>query len=372
MGTVAQGWLVYQLTGSALALGWVGTGGSMATLLFSLYGGVVCDRVNKRVLLLWARGAMGLNSVAIGLLISFGLIQIWHLVVSSIISGLLFCFIMPAEQSIVSDLVDRETLLNAFSLNAIGMGLMGIVSASVSGLLIASVGVQGVYFLMGLFYVLAVFTISHLPDTKRASAVCNSVWKDFVEGVDYIWHSPVVMVVLTLGLARVLFAMPYRTFMPKFAEDVMAYDARGLGLLMSAPGLGGLISSLVLASLGKFRHKGWLFILSGIAAGLFLMLFVSTGHVWVVLPALVLLGIANNVCMVSNSTLVQSYSDTQFRGRVVSVSLMIWGLTPLGSLPAGWAADRIGVPLVVAGEGLLLILLFVVVAIRKPILRKLS
>lgn len=358
MGTVAQGWLVYQLTGSALALGYVGAGGSIATLLFSLYGGVICDRVSKRNLLLFARTAMGINTLIIGILISLGQIRIWHLVVNSILSGILFSFIMPAEQSIVSDLVDRSTLLNAFSLNSVGMGLMGILSSAGAGLIIEYLGVQGAYYLMALFYLWAVFTLSHLPATGQGGIQTTSIWSDFIGGLKYLFHSPTLLALLGLALARVLFAMPYRTFMPKFARDVMGFEASGLGLLMSAPGLGGLASSLALASLGDYRDKGKLLLGAGVIGGIALIVFVSTGNLPLVLIMLTLVGITENTCMVMNSTLIQAHCESQFRGRIVSVYLMTWGLTPLGSLPAGAIADRFGVPVVVGIQGLLLVLSF--------------
>lgn len=358
MGTVAQGWLVYQLTGSALALGYVGAGGSIATLLFSLYGGVICDRVSKRNLLLFARTAMGINTLIIGILISLGQIRIWHLVVNSILSGILFSFIMPAEQSIVSDLVDRSTLLNAFSLNSVGMGLMGILSSAGAGLIIEHLGVQGAYYLMALFYLWAVFTLWHLPATGQGNVQSTSVWFDFVGGLKYLFRSPTLLALLGLALARVLFAMPYRTFMPKFARDVMGFEASGLGLLMSAPGLGGLASSLALASLGDYRDKGKLLMRAGVIGGIALIVFVSTGNLPLVLIMLTLVGITENTSMVMNSTLIQAHCESQFRGRIVSVYLMTWGLTPLGSLPAGAIADHFGVPIVVGMQGLLLALSF--------------
>ena len=152
MGGVAQGWLVYQLTGSALSLGLVSSGWSISTLLFSLYGGVLSDRAEKRDLLLWARAAMALNTLGIALLISMGAIRIWHLAVSSLISGVLFSFLMPAQQAIVAELVDRRTLLNAVALNSVGMGVMGILSALATGFLIELTGVASVYYMMVAFH----------------------------------------------------------------------------------------------------------------------------------------------------------------------------------------------------------------------------
>lgn len=176
MSQLAQGWLVYELTGSALWLGWVSSGWSISFLLFSLYGGVVSDRVDRRDLLFWARMGLGLNTVALALLISTGAIRIWHLLASSLASGLFFCFAMPAEQAIVTELVDRRTLLNAMALNSIGLGLMGILSPSIAGLLIEIIGVAGVYYLMVALHIVSLFAIAKLPRTALQTSSPRSIW----------------------------------------------------------------------------------------------------------------------------------------------------------------------------------------------------
>jgi len=372
MGGVAQGWLVYQLTGSALALAWVGSGWAISTLLFSLYGGVVSDRVEKRHILVWARVALAFNTLLIALLISTGAVRIWHLMASSLVAGALFSFTMPAEQAIVVELVGRGTLLNALALNSISMGLMGILSASAAGLLIEFVGVAGVYYLMVVFYLLAVFAIAKLPLTGVSALPSGSVWRDLREGVRYIAGHSALLLLLGLALSRVLFAMPYRTFMPKFAKEVMGMEAAGLGLLMAAPGLGWSISSLAVASLGDFRSKGKLLLAAGLVAGASLFLFASAHHLPLVLFFLVLVGATGSICMVANNTLLQINSADRFRGRVMSVYMMMWGLSPLGTLPAGAVVDRMGVPFVVALQGVLLALIFLAVALLRPEARQLE
>jgi MFS family permease len=366
MGSVAQGWLVYALTGSAFALGWVSAGWSVSTLVLSLYGGVITDRVEKRTLLLWTRSAMLANSLVLALLISTGQVQVWHLAASSLFTGVLFAFMMPAQQAIISDLVDPGTLLNAVSLNSVGMGLMGIFCASLAGLLIESVGVAGVYYLQALLYLLSIFTIAKLPLTGSANGSTNSVWADLTDGLRYLRVSPAMLVLLGLGLVRVLFVMPYRTLMPAFTQDVLGFDATGLGLLMSATGAGALVSSLALCAAGNCRGKGRILLLSGIVVGTALILFVSIPLMATTFLFVAVVGGFNNVIMVINNTLVQTTSDITYRGRVLSVYMMLWGLTPLGTIPAGALADRFGVPIVVSAQGFLVAALFALVAFLRP------
>jgi len=370
MGNVAQGWLVYQLTGSAFTLGWVNSGSSISILLLSLYGGAVSDRVEKRDLLLWTRLAMIFNTLAIALLVSTGAIQIWHLAVSSLLSGALFSFMMPAGQAILSELVDREALLNAVSLNSVGMGLMGIFSATLTGYLMEVVGVAGAYYAMVGLYLIALLTLMKLPRTGRGERSAVSVWADLWEGVRYIRSHSGLLTLLALALAWVLLGMPYRTFMPKFAQEVMGMDASGLGILLAAPGVGALVSSLTIASLGDFQGKGKLLLASGVVLGGSLFLFVNTSYVAPVLLFLGLVGAASNGCMVIINTLLQVNSHERLRGRVMSVYMMVWGLTPLGTLPAGAIADRMGVPFVVRLEGVLLALIFLGVGLLWPRVRQ--
>lgn len=372
MSGVAQGWLVYQLTGSALALGWVGSGWSISTLLFSLYGGVLCDRVEKRDVLLWTRAAMGLNALVVALLISFRAIQLWHLVASSLFTGVMFSFLMPAQQAIIAELVDRRTLLNAVALDAIGMGLMGIFCASLAGVMIETIGVEGVYYAMAGFYVVALFSLSKLRRTGRGCASTNSVWRDAKEGLGYLLHSPSLLAVMGLALSRVLFAMPYRTLMPKYAEEVLGFKATGLGFLLAAPGFGATLGSLAVAAMGDFRGKGRLFLFSGATMGVALVLFAAMRSPALIFLFLIVVGAAGNICMVTNTTLLQANVTAQIRARVMSVYLMLWGLTPLGTLPAGAVADRLGVPWVVGAQGLLVVMTFAGMFLLRPGVRRME
>jgi MFS family permease len=372
MGTVAQGWLVYELTGSAFALGWVSSGWAISSLFLSLYGGAIADRVDKRDLLIWTRLAMIVNTLVLAVLVSTGAVRLWHLVANSVLSGVLFSFMMPASQAIVADLVGRDTLLNAVSLNSVGMGLMGIFSATVAGYLIQVAGAAGAYYVMAAFYVGALYTLTRIPRTGHGERSPTSVWADLWEGVRYMGRHAVLPSLLGLTMAWTLLGMSYRTFMPKYAQDVMGMGAAGLGLLMAAPGVGGLISSLVTASLGDFRGKGRLLIAAGVVFGLSLILFANLPYLAPVLLLLVVIGAAGNACMVSTNCLLQTQAEERMRGRVMSVYMMTWGLMPLGTVPAGALADRTGVPLVITLQGALLTAVFVAVGAFWPRLRHLE
>jgi Na+/melibiose symporter-like transporter len=358
MDGVAQGWLVYELTGSALSLGWVSASRSITLLLFSLYGGVLSDRFDKRSILIWIRWVRLFAHLAIAVLISAGAIQVWHLAVRSMIAGVLLALIMPAERAIVPELVDRQTLLNAFALTSIATGLMGVLAAWAAGLLIDAVGIGTVYYAIVAFHLLTVIVVARLPRTGQRREVSGSVWADLVEALRYVSHQRVLLALLGLVLATGVLARPYRTLMPKYAKDVMGFGAAGLGLLTAAPQLGSLLSSLAMAFLGRFRAKGRLLLVAGAVLGTSLLFYSNARLLGVVLLFLVLAGAMGNVCLVTTQTLLQVNAEDRFLGRVMSLQIMMSGFIPLGTLPAGAIADQVGVPIAVTALGALLVTVF--------------
>jgi MFS family permease len=371
MSNVVQGWQVYDLTGSAFALGWVSAAWSVTSVTLSLFAGVLSDRVVKRQLVLWMRGGMAAVSLALAVLAIAGVMQVWHLAAASLARGALFALMMPAEQSYLAELVERKALLNALSLNSIGMGLAGIFAASIAGSLIDWIGPASVYIIMTVLYIVTVLVVIPLPRTRRAAPSGNSVWSDLRQGMGYLRASPGLVLLIGLGLARGLFTMSYRTFMPKYAEDVMGLDAAGLGILLAAPGVGSLISSLALAALGDLRGKGRLLIGAGVTLGLFLVLFANVHAFVPVLVLLAVIGVAGNIAMVTNQALLQMNCEPAFLGRAMSTYMMMFGLSSLGTLPAGTIADRVGVPIVVTVQGALFVLIMALVALLSPHLRRL-
>jgi MFS family permease len=372
MGNVVQGWLVYRLTNSAFALGWVGAGWSVATLTLGLYGGAITDRVDKRAVIFWGRVGMMLSTLLIGILVATGAIRVWHLALAAFANGVSSAFLMPAQQSIVSDLVSRDTLMNAMSLNALGMGLMGIFGASLAGAMIELAGAQAVYFFMAGLYVMSLFAILHLPRSLPREGERRAVMADMRGVVGYLRGKPLLVLVLILGFVRVFLVMPYQSLLPAYARDNLGFDAAGLGLLQSAVGVGGLLASLVASNLGDMKGKGRLLARSSAVLGLCLILYVTVPWVPGVFLSLALVGGLGNLYMVLSSTLLLSNTDAAYRGRITSISMMEWGLLPVGTIPSGAIADQVGVPWVVGVQGALVAIIFTLVAWRKPELKTLD
>jgi MFS family permease len=372
MGSVAQGWLVYQITGSALALGWVSSARSVARLVLSLYGGTLADRFRRRQVLFWARAAMLVNVLGIAVLIATGAIRVWHLVLYSFLSGVISSLMMPAQKALLAQLVGRESLLNAVSLTSVGMGLMGIVGASLAGFVIASLGAEGVYFGIAALYVGALFALSRLPAGDTSNGGGRSVWLDVRNGLRYLQCAPIIWPLLGIAIVRVLFGWSYRTLMPVYSEEVLQLGARGLGILSAAPSVGSLLGSLALASLGDFQGKGRVLLGAGLAMGLALVGFANVQHFWLALLFLVVVGVARNATIITNQTLIQTNCTDEYRGRIMSMYMMTMGLLPLGTIPAGAMADRWGVPVALLVQGGLMAAVFAALWLARSRVRDLN
>jgi predicted MFS family arabinose efflux permease len=252
------------------------------------------------------------------------------------------------------------------SLDALGMGLMGVFGASLAGVAIEAIGPQSVYFAMALLYLLSLVAIMRVPDVPTRSTERRSALADIRGAFQYLRGEPLLVLVLALGVARVFFVMPYMSLLPAFARNNLGLDASGLGLLQSVLGLGGLVASLVAGNLGALRGKGRLLARSSAVLGLCLVALVTVPWLPAVYLALFLIGGLGNLYMVLSSTLILTHSDPAYRGRMVSVSMMEFGLMPLGTLPSGAIADRVGVPWVVGVQGAIVMAIFALVSWRKP------
>jgi MFS family permease len=358
MGSVAQGWLAYELTGSALALGLITAGRSVARLTFSLYAGALADRFEKRQLLMISRSGMVALAVWLAAVILLGRLQVWHLVTYSFLSGILSSFMMPAERAVMAELVGRQGMMNAVSLTSVGQGLMGIVGAAAAGFAIQSLGASSVYLAMAGLFIMALYTLTRLPLSGIHNSGASSVWSDLVDGLRYLRVCPPMLPLMFIAIVRVLLGWTYRSLMPVYADQVLGFDARGLGILTAAPSVGAMASSFILASMGRSRKKGVILLASGIVMGLALVAFANTRPFALVLLFLVVVGAARNGTMITNQTLLQISSDDAHRARTVAMYMAIMGLMPLGTIPAGALADAIGVPLVLTLQGFLLIGIF--------------
>jgi len=348
MQNVAQGWLVYRLTDSPLALGLVGFVGSLPILLFSLFGGVIADRLHKRNLLLATQTAAMLQALILATLTVTGLIQVWQIIVLALLLGTVHAFDTPARQAFVIELVGKEDLMNAIALNSSVFNATRIIGPAIAGVLISLIGEAGAFYINAFSFLATIAALLLM----RVEAVNHSdgetVWRNLIAGLRYIKQTPIVRTLLSLIAVSSLFGMSAVALMPVFAKDILQVGPTGLGFLTAAIGGGALSGALTLASLGNFQRKGLLLSIGNLAFPSMLLLFALSRSF--ALSLLFLIGggwglITQNAL---TNTLLQTSVPDHLRGRVMSVyALMFLGMMPLGNLQAGVVAEHLGAPVAV-------------------------
>jgi MFS family permease len=369
--SVVRGWLIYSLTGSALSLTAVEASADVATLLFSVPAGVICDRLNRRNVMLLATGSVGIVLLGVALLIFTGAISVWHLAISGLLMGLLFSLVIPSRMALVGDRMPRETLLNAMALTWVGLGLVGTFSSGLGGVLIERVGPGMVYAVMALAYLITAGLYLGVPAAEQRGKRSTTVRMDLIDGARYLLTNRVLIALTALELVRTILHRPYMTLLPVLASDVYQSSAVGLGLLRGASSLGGLLGSLVVASLGDVRRKGMLLLGSGTLSGAGLILLGLSPSLVVGMVAIILVTAMSNAYMVTERTLVQSVAEPRMRGRVQGFARLMFGLAPVGSIPAGALADAMGAPFTISVLGVCLVAVFVAIALLQRRLREL-
>jgi MFS family permease len=346
MQTTAQGYLVFQLTQSPVYLGYVGFAAGVPAWLFTLYGGVIADRMSRRTLMLITQTAMMILAFVLAGLVFAGLVQPWQIVTLAFLLGVANAFDGPARLAFVVELVEREDLTNAIALNSSMFNLATATGPAMAGLTYALIGPGWCFMVNGLSFLAVIWALLRmkLPPPKPA-AKRASTWADLGEGVRYMLREPAVRTLIGLVGVTSMFGISFATLFPAWAVDVLGGDATTNGLLQSARGLGALISALMLASLGRSRFKGKLLTLGTFAFPLLLLLFTFMRSL--PLSLLVLVGTGMAVILIMNiaNALVQGLVPDALRGRVMSVySMTFFGCMPIGALWVGAVAEYASAP----------------------------
>jgi MFS family permease len=354
MQSVAQSWLVYRLTGSALLLGLVGFASQFPVFVLSPLGGVVADRHNRRHIVLGTQAcSMALASVLAAATL-LGRIQVWEVMVLAVLLGVVNSFDVPARQAFIVEMVTSSDLLNAIALNSSIVNGARVLGPAMAGLMVAAVGEGWCFFGNAVSYI-AVLTglmMMRMPP-RQAPQRRGHALESLVEGFRFVAHAvPVRALLLLLGLVS-LTGMPYTVLMPIFAETVLHAGPRGLGLLMGASGVGALLATLTLAAKRELRGLGRWITLAAVGFGTSMTAFALSHWLWLSVALLVPVGFCMMLQMASSNTLIQAMVPDALRGRVMAVyAMMFMGMAPFGALLAGTLAHRVGAPVAVSVGGI--------------------
>lgn len=371
MQMLVQGYLVYELTGSAKILGIVSASSSLPILGLGLFGGAVADRMNRKTIIQLGQWTALILALFIGVSISTGTITWYHLLATGTIKGVLWSFMGPARQAVIPELVGKDRLSNAVALNAAGMSVMTLAAPAIAGILYARIGPDGVYYLIAAMEFTAVVLTTTISMPFRVSKQRKAAMvSEIKEGLSYIRQNNLVLVLLIVGLVSVLLAQPFRFLLPVFVVDIYDRDSKAMGLMLSMIGFGSLAGSLFVASLGKGR-RGWVLIAASFASAIGLLLVAAVPSYFVALAIMVMLGLGDAGRRSLNQSLIMELVDDRYRGRVMSVFMMNFGLMPLGVLPVGFAIDLVGGQTAMAILGGLMLATVVLLVVTQKSLRDL-
>ena len=350
MQNVAQGWLVLSLTGSAFWLGVVGFAGAIPFLIFTLFGGVVADRVNKRRLLLVTQSVMMVLAFVLAGLAWLKIITVWEVVVLAFLNGMAMAMNAPSYQALVPRLVPREDLTNAIALNSAQFNMSRILGPTLGGYAMALVGVAGNFFLNGVSFLAVLWALTRIRYPEPEQSHYPGLLRSLKEGFQYVRGSRQMRVLLWLTATASLLGIPFLTFIPYFAKIQLHSDETGLGWLMAASGLGAVLGAVTVAALGKLRHRGMVVTAGGVVF-FSAIIAVCYSHSFLLSQCVLLFEGYSAILMISSfNVAIQHLCSDQMRGRVMSIyATSFLGLPPLGSLMAGVLSRHVATPHALAG-----------------------
>jgi MFS family permease len=365
----AQGWLVLVLTNSPALLGLAGAVGGLPALFLAVFAGVLADRVDRRRLLIVTYSTSAILGFILALLTSLGIVEYWHVLVLAFLLGVTFSIQMPASQAIVSTIVDRSAIGNAVALNSAQYNLLRIVAPGVAGLFIAAGSLALGFWVYVVALCVVVFLIAGLaiPATGPADRVQAALWLDLQDGVRFVAANRVLAIVTLLPAVPALFILNYLTFIPVYARDILATGPAGLGLLTGAIGVGALAGALTLATRRPSGGSGRLVLGALGIVGVALTTFAVSRSLPVSMIALALMGAFQVSYYSTTNTLIQVLVPARLRGRVLSLYFLTSiGVIPIANIAGGAIAESFGVEVVLAGGGILTVLIVIAVALLEP------
>src|SRR5262245_20692122 len=372
--SAAQNWMVLSLTGSAGYLGFDAFLQQLPIMLFTLVGGVLADRRDRRRTLLTSQYIQMTTATILALLVYFGVVKIWHILVLSFMTGLAQAFGGPAYQALIPSLVDKKDLPNAVAFNAIQVNVARVLGPLVFSATIGAFAIWGFSDVQGmaacfavnaLSFLVVVYTLMSLHVKHIPATGVQRMRDEMRTGLTYVRNQGRLVALTVLAAATTFLGFAVLTFLPIFAQNVFHEGANTYSHLLAFSGAGSIVGALVVAWLGKFKRMGLTTLLVQIVYGLVMLAFAASTTVWISEALLFIAGAAMMVVFSTVTSLVQLIAPNEMRGRVMSIYMLAFrGRMPLGSLVSGYLATFIGAPLVISINGVLLVVVALYFLVR--------
>lgn len=371
MQNLALGWLILETTNSPFLLGLNGFLSSAPSLFFSLPGGAIADRLNRRKLMIYTQTAMMILALVLAILTSFRVIKIGEILLISFLTGLASALNNPAYQALVPDLVERDDLVNAIALNSAQFNMSRAIGPTIAGLALGSLGAAGCFFLNSVSFLALIVALLIITVPPHPFKEGPTVWAAMLEGLSFVSKNRIMIILLSVPAILSLLGLPFVVLMPVVARDLLNVGASGLGYLMAGAGVGAVISALTLAAQGRAERKGRFILSSAALFSLALILLARAHNFWWAFFLLVVLGATMVGALALTNSTLQMASPPELRGRIMSMyNLAVLGLAPLGSLQVGSVAEALGVRFALGLGGALCAVYFILLLIFLPRLRK--
>ncbi|MFY9743374.1 MAG: MFS transporter [Candidatus Sulfotelmatobacter sp.] len=358
MQIVAQGWLIYRLSHSAFLLALDQFLAGIPIFLFSLIGGVVADRVERRKILLGSQYVQMASAGILTILVTMGMVQVWEILCLSFVSGFAQAFGGPAYQALIPTLVERDDMPNAIALNSIQFNVAVMVGPALGGQTLAHLGERWCFGLNALSFLAPIISLSIIKTRFLPAKTTESMLKSLKQGIHFARQQNSMEALILLAFCMTALAMPMRTYFPVFVKDIFHRGPETYGNLLALMGLGSILGSLAIASAGNMRRKGLVALASLICLGIGISGFALSKSLPFSFGILVLAGAAMMAVFATVNSLVQLITTNEMRGRVMSVyNFAFRGGMPMGNLVSGWLVPIFTAPVVLGVNGLLLIVL---------------
>ena len=360
MQIVAQGWLIYRLSHSSFLLGLDQFLAGLPIFLFSLIGGVVADRVERRKILIISQYIQMASAGALTVLVTMGIVHVWEILCLSFVSGFAQAFGGPAYQALIPTLVERDDMPNAIALNSIQFNLAVTVGPALAGITLARLGEKWCFGLNALSFLAPIISLSMIVSRFYPEKSTESMLTSLKQGIHFVWKQGAMVALIVLAFSMTFLSMPMRTYIPVFVKDIFHRGPETYGNLLSLMGVGSICGSLGVAGLGNIARKGRFALAMLIFLGAGIAGFSLSKTLPISYAMLLLVGASMMAVFATVTSLVQLSITNEMRGRVMSVyNFAFRGGMPMGNLVSSWLVPIFTAPIVLSVNGMLLIVVAV-------------